>query len=162
MLVLRYAAVLMLVVWVGGIAVLGGIVAPAVFDVIARHNIAKGNLLAGAVFGDILRRFHTVSYVVGTALLLTLVVRAILGPRPRRFAWRAALVLVMLATSVYAGVGIRGRIERLQNEAGVPPSSLALDDPRRIEFGRLHALSTSLQIVPLLGGLSLIYWELKE
>ena len=44
----------------------------------------------------------------------------------------------------------------------VAPSSLPGTDPRRIEFGRLHVLATSLQLLPLLGGLALIFWELKE
>ena len=35
-------------------------------------------------------------------------------------------------------------------------------DPRRVEFGRLHGVSTALQLVPLLGGLALIFWEIKE
>jgi hypothetical protein len=29
-------------------------------------------------------------------------------------------------------------------------------------LGRLHGLSTGLQLVPLLGGLMLIFWEIKE
>jgi Domain of unknown function (DUF4149) len=162
MVVLRYAALLTLVVWLGGLVVLGGIAAPSVFEVIGARNIPDGRLLAGAVFGEILRRFYLVSYIAGGVLLLTLVIRAILGPRPRRFAWRAALTIVMLATSVYSGVVIARRIDRVQRDIGVAPSSLAADDPRRIEFNRLHSLSTGLQLVPLLGGLSLIYWELKE
>jgi hypothetical protein len=162
MLVLRYAALLTLVVWVGGLVVLGAIVAPSLFETIASRNIPDGRLLAGALFGDILRRFNLVSYISGAVLLLTLVIRAILGPRPRRFAWRAALTLVMLGMSVYAGLIVAGRIDRLQREIGVAPSTLAADDPRRLEFGWLHRLSTGLQLVPLLGGLTLIYWELKE
>lgn len=162
MLVLRYAALLTLVVWVGGLLVLGGIVAPAVFDVITSRNIPDSRLLAGAVFGEVLRRFYLVTYIAGAALLLTLVIRAILGPRPKRLAWRAALAVLMLATSVYSGVSVAGRLNRLQREVGVAPSSLAPDDPRRTEFERLHGLSAGLQLVPLLGGLSLLYWELKE
>jgi hypothetical protein len=162
MLVLRYAALLTLVTWIGGLIVLAGIVAPSVFDVLAVRHVPDNRLLAGAVFGEILRRFSLVSYASGGALLLTLVVRAILGPRPRRFAWRAALTVLMLATSLYTGVILARRIDRLQHDIGVAPSSLAADDPRRLEFGRLHSLATGLQLVPLLGGLSLIYWELKE
>jgi hypothetical protein len=162
MLVLRYAALLTLVVWVGGLVVLGGIAAPSVFDIIGARGIADARLLAGATVGEMLRRFSLVSYAAGTALLLTLVIRAVLGPRPRRFAWRAAATVIMLATSVYAGVVVAGRIARLQHEIGAAPSSLAPEDARRIEFNRLHGLSMGLQLVPLLGGLSLIFWELKE
>jgi len=68
----------------------------------------------------------------------------------------------MLAATAYAGIVVTGQIHEVQRTMNVPPSSLPENDPRRIEFGRLHGLSTSLQLVPLLGGLALIYWELKE
>ena len=161
MLALRYVALMALVVWVGGLLALGAIAAPSIFDVIGGTQAAGGRLLAGAVFGEILRRFALVSYAAGAVLLGTLIVRAILGPRPRRFAWRAGVALLMLAASAYAGVFVAGRIHRLQQEMGVAPSSLPETDARRVEFGRLHGLSTALQLVPLLGGLTLIYWELK-
>jgi hypothetical protein len=162
MLALRYVALVALVVWVGGLIALGAIAAPAIFDVLGAQPIADGRLLAGAAFGEILRRFTLVSYGAGILLLGTLLVRAILGPRPRRFAWRAALATLMLATTAYAGIVVAARIRDIQREIRVAPSSLPENDPRRIEFGRLHGLSTSLQLVPLLGGLALISWELKE
>jgi hypothetical protein len=68
----------------------------------------------------------------------------------------------MLATTAYAGIVVAGRIRDIQRAIHVAPSSLPENDPRRIEFGRLHGLSTSLQLVPLIGGLALMYWELKE
>lgn len=161
MLALRYAALLMLVIWVGGLLALGAVAAPAIFDVLAAQP-DKGRMLAGALFGEILRRFHLVSYVVGGLLLGTLLLRRVLGPAPRRFAWRAGLATLMLATTAYSGLGVAARIERLQRDIGVAPSSLPEGDVRRVEFGRLHGLSTALQLVPLLGGLMLIYWEIKE
>jgi len=162
MLALRYVALLALVVWVGGLIALGSVAAPAIFDVLGAQAIADGRLLAGAAFGEILRRFTLVSYGAGILLLGTLIVRAILGPRPRRFAWRAAVATLMLATTAYAGIVVAGRIRVIQRAIHVAPSNLPVDDPRRVEFGRLHGISTSLQLVPLLGGLALIYWELKE
>ncbi len=163
MLALRYVAVVALVVWVGGLLALGAVAAPALFDVLGSQAIAGGGrLLAGAVFGEILRRFTLVTYAAGIVLLGTLVVRAILGPRPRRFAWRAAAATIMLATSAYAGIVVAGEIRELQRTIGVAPSSLPEADPRRIAFGRLHGLSTFLQLVPLVGGLALIFWELRE
>ena len=162
MLALRYAALLALVVWVGGLLALGAIAAPSIFDVTAWRHVADGRLLAGAIFGETLRRFHLVAYGAGALLLLTLLTRAILGPRPRRFAWRAALATVMLGATVVSGMYVAGRIEDVQRSIGAAPSSLPATDARRIEFGRLHALSSGLELVPLLGGLALIYWELKE
>jgi hypothetical protein len=162
MLALRYVALLALVVWIGGLVGIGAIAAPATFDVMAWRHVPEGRVLAGAVFGEIFRRFQLVAYAAGTTLLLTLLVRAVLGPRPRRFAWRAALATIMLGVSVVSGTIVAGHIQSLQREIGVSASSLPDDDPRKATFGRLHALSTGLQLVPLLGGLALIYWELKE
>ena len=162
MYLLRYVAVLALVVWLGGLIALGGIAAPAAFDVMAAHQVADGRALAGALFGEMLRRFTPISYAAGGIVMLTLLARRILGPRPHRFAWRAGLAAVMLATTAYGGTVVAPRIQRLQRDMAVSPSSLPQDDARRIEFGRLHGLSTALQLVPLLGGLALLFWEIKE
>lgn len=79
MFALRYAALLMLVMWVGGLLALGAIAAPAIFDVLAARQTDNARMLA-----------------------------------------------------------------------------------RRVEFGRLHGLSTALELVPVLGGLMLIFWEIRE
>jgi hypothetical protein len=162
MLALRYVGLLALVLWVGGLLVLGAIGAPSIFDVLAIRQVADGRVLAGAIFGETLRRFHLLSYACGAVLLATMIVRAVLGPRPRRFAVRAAIAFVMLAASAYSGLVVTARIERAQAAIGAAPSSLPDGDPRRAAFGRLHATSTGLELVPVLGGLLLLFWELKD
>ena len=162
MFLLRYVALLALVVWVGGLIALGAIAAPAAFDVMAARQVADGRLLAGAVFGEILRRFFVVSAVAAGVIFLSLAMRRILGPKPRHFGWRAGILVLMVGAAVYAGVTVAGRIAALQSSMTVAPSSLPESDPRRVEFGRLHATSSALQLVPLLGGLALIFWELRE
>jgi uncharacterized membrane protein len=162
MLFLRYVALLALVVWIGGLVTLGAIAAPATFDVMSVRNVAEGRLLAGAVFGEILRRFFYVSGAAAAVVLLSFTLRRILGPKPRQLAARVAILLLMIGTTVYAGVVVAGRIERLQASLGVAPSTLPTTDPRRVEFGRLHGLSFALQLVPLVGGLVLIFWELRD
>jgi hypothetical protein len=157
MLALRYAGVLALTLWVGGLLALGGIAAPSIFDVAAAE---RG--LAGAIFGETLRRFHLVSYLCGFVLLGTLLMRGVLGPRPVMFALRFGVAFLMLVASAYSGVIVSGQISRAQAAIGVPPSSLPDGDPRRAAFGRLHALSTGLQLVPVLGGLFLMFRELKD
>src|SRR5436190_239919 len=144
MLALRYVAVLTMVIWIGGILALGAIAAPSLFDVLAAQP-DSGRLLAGALFGEILRRFHLVAYGAGVLLLGTLVLRRVLGPAPRRFAWRLGIATVMVAASAYSGLVVGSRIARLQSAIGAAPSSLPVDDPRRVEFGRLHGLSTALE-----------------
>src|SRR3982751_947778 len=133
MLALRYASLLALVVWVGGLLALGAIAAPVTFDVIAARHVPEGRALAGAIFGVILRQFHYVSYACGLVIPLALSARAVLGPRPRRFALRMALAALMLLAVAYSGMIVAPRIEALQQNIGVAPSSLPERDPRRVE-----------------------------
>ncbi len=160
MLALRYAAVLALVFWIGGLTALGALAAPAAFDVLGSH--AEGRALAGAVFGETLRRFHLASYLCGAIVIVSLAIRGLLGPRPRRFAVRMAVTAVMLGAGAWSGMVVSPRIEAARQSLGAAPSSLPEADARRIEFGRLHGVSTSLQLLPLLGGLLLLWFELKD
>jgi Domain of unknown function (DUF4149) len=160
MLALRYAAVLALVFWTGGLVVLGALAAPAVFDVLGARG-PEGRVLAGAVFGEILERFHTAAYICGGVIAASLTIRAVLGPRPRRFAIRVLVAALMVGATVYSGLALLPRIEAART-GGLTPSLLPEGDPRRTEFGRLHGLSTSLQLVPVLGGLVLLLFELRD
>ena len=160
MLALRYAAVLALVLWIGGLLAIGAIAAPAAFDVLGAG--AEGRLLAGSVVGETLRRVNLIAYACAGVVLLSLAARGVLGPRPRRFAMRIAGLILMIAAAVYAGMVIAPRIASIQRAVGAAPSTLAPSDPRRIEFGRLHGQSVYVQLVPLLGGLALLFFELKD
>jgi hypothetical protein len=162
MLALRYAGLLALTLWVGGLVVLGAIGAPAIFEVLAVRHVAGDRVIAGAVFGEILGRFHLLAYACGVVLLGTLLVRGVMGPRPIMFAARLAIAFVMLFATAYSGLIVSPSIARSQEEIGAAPSSLAEGDPRRVAFGRLHAMSTGLAMVPVLGGLFLLFRELKD
>ena len=164
MLVLRFATVLAIAIWIGGLIALGAIAAPAIFDVVLLRQVPDGRVLSGAIFGEVLRRFDLVSYACGALVLATLAVRAVLGPRPRRFSLRAGIGVLMLSASMYSGMVLSSRIASVQQAigVGVAPSSLPAGDPRRVEFGRLHGQSTLVQLVPILGGLLLILFELRD
>lgn len=162
MFALRYAALLAAALWTGGLLALGAFAAPSIFEVVAARGVGEGRVLAGAIFGEILRRFHIFSYACGVVILGSLLLRAALGPRPSYSGARVTIAAVMLGTALFSGVYLTSRIERVRADAGGAPSALAEHDPRRITFGRLHAASTILQIVPLLGGLALMFWELRD
>jgi hypothetical protein len=161
MLALRYASLLALVVWVGGAIALGAVAAPAMFDVLGAGGEA-GRSTAGVLFGEVLRRFHVVAYVCAAVLMISLTTRAVLGPRPRRFALRLAAALVMLICTAWVGLMIAPEIERARRDLKVAPSTLPADDPRRGAFERMHRMSTSLELVPVLGGLALLFYELRD
>ena len=162
MLALRYVYVLALVVWLGGMVVLGAIVAPTTFQVLQAADPTSGRALAGEAFGVIIARFHYIAYGAGVVLLLTLATMAVLGPRPPAFAVRSSLIALMLGVALYSGVIVLGNIDAIQREVGTLPSRLPAGDARRVRFDELHQLSTRLMIFNMAGALVLLYWEARE
>ncbi|MGE0445793.1 MAG: DUF4149 domain-containing protein [Vicinamibacterales bacterium] len=162
MIAVRYVYVLALVVWLGGMVVLGAVVAPTIFQVLQAGDAANGRALAGAAFEATLVRFHTVAYVSGGLLLLTLALMRILGPKPVHFNARVLIVLAMLGLAMYSGWVVLGRIDEIQAAVGTLPSRLPAGDPRRLEFDSLHTLATRLMSANIVGALILLYWEARE
>ena len=162
MLALRYVYVLALVVWLGGMVILGAIVAPTLFQVLQAAAPEAGRTLAGQAFGAILSRFHYAAYASGGLLLFTLGLMAMLGPRPRGFAVRVLLICLMLGVALYSGMVVLDNVDAIQREAGTLPSLLPAADIRRIRFDALHVLSTRLMAFNILGALVLLYWEARE
>ena len=162
MLALRYAYVLALVVWLGGMVVLGAIVAPATFEVLQGSAATSGRALAPQTFGRILARFQYVAYGSGAVLIISLLAMALLGPRPRAFAVRLSLATAMLLVALYSGFVVLKTIDAVQLEAGGLPSLLPAGDARRLRFDQLHTLSTRLMMANVIGALVLLYWEARD
>jgi uncharacterized membrane protein len=162
MLALRYAYILALVVWLGGMVVLGALVAPTTFSVLQASAPQVGRALAGELFGVTLARFHYLAYGAGGVLLVSLAAMGMLGPRPAGFAIRMGVIVVMLAVAIYSGVVVLGEISRIQAAVGALPSTLAATDPRRLRFDALHVLATRLMGFNIFAALVLLYWEARE
>ncbi len=159
---LRVISLALVAIWIGGLAVLGIIAAPVVFDVLETHDPVAGRTLAGLLFGTIFERFQHLAWGLGGGLLALLGLRTALGPRPRRLAIQLWLVMAMLAASAYTGLIIGPRIDHLRDTTPVTMASLPDDDARRVEFGRLHGLSNGLMALTLIAGLSLFWIETRE
>jgi hypothetical protein len=180
MFALRFVYMLALTVWLGGMVVLGAIVAPSVFQVLQAphpeivqgppeggHYVQNGRELAGEVFGTALSRFAYLSYGCAGLMIVTLTAMALLGPRPRPFLIRGLVIAAMLGITLYGGVIVANQIravqkEVAQQEAGGLPSKLPEGDPRRVRFDGLHTLSERLMLVNVLGALALLFWESRR
>lgn len=158
---LRWVYLVALAVWLGGLVVLGACVAPGLFGWLAPDGAAQGRQAAAGAFAAVLDRFHVVSYGAGVTLLGSLMLMALVGPRPRPWAPRVAIVLAMLAATFVVHVPAGRAMARLQLDSGRLPSQLEADDPRRTEFEWLHRLSTALLLVNVGGGLVLFAWETR-
>jgi hypothetical protein len=76
MVVVRYVALAALVVWLGG--------------------------LVDVLYGDLLPRWRVVAFACGGLVLTSLLAMKFVGPPPRAFVARTAIVLLMLAIVGYA------------------------------------------------------------
>jgi uncharacterized membrane protein len=160
--VLRFVSVVLLALWVGGLAALGTIGAPAIFATIEAQDPSGGRTLAGAVFGAVFSRFQHVAWAIGGLLLAVLGARAALGPRPRRFGLRMWTIAGMVALSLVTVFVLGPRIDRLRESTPGTIAALPDTDPRKIAFGRLHGLSNGLMLVTLVAGLGLILAETRD
>jgi hypothetical protein len=162
MTLLRYAAFLGLAVWIGGLAVLAGLGAPALFDVLAVEDPAGGRELAGLLFGAMLERFQYVAWGAAAVLLVSLGLRAAIGPRPRHTFPRIWVVLAMAAISLFTVFVIIPHVNEIRAAVDGAVAALPAADPRRIEFGRWHALSSGLMLLTIVLGLGLAWAEVHD
>jgi uncharacterized membrane protein len=152
---LRFVSMLALAIWLGGMITIGSVAAPSAFAVLPAQD-------AATAVGEILRRFHLIGYAAGALLIVSLVIMALIGPRPRFFAARLTIATVMLGATLASGLWVDRRIRTMREEIGVPVASLPVDDARRATFGRLHGLSTTLMLLAAAGGIMLVYWDTRE
>ena len=160
--VLRFASLVTLALWIGGLAILGIVAAPTIFSVLEGHDPIAGRMVAGEVFGSVFLQFQYVAWTAGGLLLVLLSLRAVLGPRPRMFLVRLIVVTTMLLGSLAAGVVLTPQIDAIRESTDGPVAALPDDDPRKAEFGRLHGLSNGLMVFVLVGGLWLMWAEMKD
>ena len=159
---LRFLTLLVLTVWVGGLAVLGAVAAPAIFDVLGGLDPAGGRDTAGLVFGTVFAHFQWLAWALAVLLIGLMGTRAALGPRPRRFAWRMWAIVAMLAMSLTTGLYIAPRIDAIRADVDGPVAALPDADARKAAFGQLHGASNGLMVVTLLAGVWLIWVETRD
>jgi hypothetical protein len=121
--------------WLGAALFFAGAVAPTAFGVLPT------DALAGALVGRLLPVLFGAGMGVGLLVLAFEIRAARLGAGRVRSRLRAAAILLALCTVAQFVVG--GQIDRLRARVAQPIDSLARDDPRRVAFGRWHAVSVA-------------------
>jgi hypothetical protein len=141
-----------LALWVGG-SVLVVIAAPVVFREIASRD------RAGAVFGEILRRFEILKQGLSLLLVLGLFVTLERGGRLVGAAIAAAVgIFLAIATNVYLAMVLRPRMAYFRMKVGSFDVA-APDDPWKARFDRLHRRSTRVFVLgALAAAVGLALW----
>ena len=139
--------------WVGGMAALAFIAAPAIFQTsVSREQ-------AGKTFGLILRRFHPVTYLCGAAILIAGLMRWAGDFNHQLYAseiTRYSIAALMLVIALYSGLGVSRRLDQLRARMPAGIDHTPKNDPRRVEFNNLHRISTTLMAFNLLLGFAMV------
>jgi uncharacterized membrane protein len=147
--VLRFIYLLSIALWIGGIAFFSFMAAPSIFKVLPREE-------AGRVVNDIFPKYYWQGLVCGAIALVTSVA---LGIRDR---WTMLLIVrtmtigVMVIGILYAVVILQPKIQAVKAQT-TAFESLAPTDPLRLEFGRLHGRSFSVNAAVLLLGVIVVF-----
>ena len=137
-------SVVVLSAWLGAAVLAAAVVAPAAFAVLPTRS------LAGALVGRVLPVLFYGGAVVGAVAVL-------LGRSWTTSVARLVAGVIMVATCLAAQLIVAPRIERVRADAGRPIDELAVGDPRRTAFGRLHGASVMLLgIAAVAGGAALV------
>lgn len=155
---LRSLILLALVMWVGGLLFFGAVVAPVAFESLMPMfpDPAVGLQVAGTMVRDSLTHLHDIGLFCGAALLLLFVVERVTRAARRSIGPPILLVAVMMGLTAYSQFSIIPRMEMLRIKAGAAMADSGSTNPARLDFNRLHTLSTSLEGIVLLCGLGLI------
>ncbi len=146
------ACVVLLALWLGAAALTAGVVAPAAFAVLPTRT------LAGALVGRVLPVIFWTGMAVG---LITAVVGARAGAGGLMLAFAGAVT----AACAIAQLVIVPRIEVIRRSIPGAMDALAVDDVRRVAFGRLHGFSVlwmGVAGIAALGALGLALRELSR
>ena len=162
MIFLRYFYILALVLWLGGMVVAGGVVAPSIFSVLEAWNAVDGRVLAGRVFGKVLQRLYLLGYAMAGVMFVALTLHRLLGARPIKYGVRAIILALMVSCTLVADYHVGPQVATIQARVAGPVSGLPADDPLRAEFNRLHGLANILLSLTVVGGLALLFWEARE
>ncbi|MGH9796358.1 MAG: DUF4149 domain-containing protein [Candidatus Acidiferrales bacterium] len=155
--ILRFLQVLSLGVWVGAAFFVGLLLAPDAFATMPTRE------LAGNVVGMALARLHLLGYACGALYLVASATAA------RGFAGlvrpAAICVVVMLLLTAVSHHGINAKLADLRAQMTADFGSVDAtprDHPLRSSFGRLHGMSSAIELVVLLLGAVALYLTLRR
>ncbi len=142
---------LALVLWIGGIVYFGAVVAPTAFAVLPTHD------LAGKVVSGTLWKLHYIGIACGIVYLIcSMILSYKLHSSPEPFALRHVAVVLMLAITIIGHEAVAKPMLHMRDAMCVI-DTVPVDDPRRVEFNRMHVWSTRIEEAVLVLGLGVLW-----
>ncbi|MGA8298425.1 MAG: DUF4149 domain-containing protein [Terriglobales bacterium] len=155
---LRFLMLLALVIWIGGIIFLAFVEAPTAFS----PGLLPTRHMAGSIVGHSLDLLHKMGIISGIVFLVaSMAYCRMTAGRARPLALRHLLIVLMLILTSISQFAISPKMHALRAQA-VVIDNLALNDPVRAEFDRLHVWSEDFESAVLLLGLIAIFRTAQE
>jgi uncharacterized membrane protein len=155
--IVRFFMLLSLVCWIGGIIFFAFVMAPSVFAVLPTRE------LAGRVVNRTLPILHWIGLASGVVFLLTSMANSLATTGSLHpFACRNVVVLLMIVLVLVSQFGIGSKMMALRRDMGPEIDIVPKDDPRRVEFNRLHHWSTRVEGAVLIMGLAALYLTARK
>jgi hypothetical protein len=150
---LRFLILLSLVVWLGGIIFLAFVEAPTVFS----PGLLPTRHVAGSIVGRSLELLHYMAIASGIVFLTaSMFYSRMINGSAKPLAARHVLIVLMLMLTLISQFAITPKMHAIRDQAGVI-DNLAVNDPKRREFDRLHFWSEKIEGAVLLLGLIALY-----
>lgn len=144
---IQWIYLLALVLWVGAIVFFSFFTTPILFTHLPRE-------MAGEAVAALFPRYYTLGYAAGGAMLAMTLLEALLV---RHMPWiRVIALLVMLGSSLYAGMVVRPLVHQLKVQMKSVEEGTELASSLKGKFDKQHRLSVILNTVVLLGGIFLV------
>lgn len=144
---IQWFYLLALTLWVGGIVFFSFFTTPALFSQLPKD-------MASQMITVLFPRYYLLGYACGGILLLTTLIESALV---RQWPWiRLLVVLLMLGSTVYAGVIVRPAVHDLKIQMKTLEEGTDLGNHLKAKFDSMHRLSVILNMVVLLGGVLLL------
>ena len=154
--ILRFVQVLSLGVWVGAALFVALLLAPGAFATLPARE------LAGNVVGMALARLHLLGYACGALYLVATVIAARGVAGLARSAAICVIAMLLLTAAVQFGVNanvadLRAQMRAEFGSVDATPQGHAL----RAEFGKLHGVSSAMELLVLLVGAAALYLTIR-
>lgn len=135
----------LLVLWVGGLWIVGALVAPTLFSQIADRQ------LAGNVAGEIFYWMDWVGVVAGASLLLFRLLKHGFGAMKQSYFWIVLVMLLLVAGQLF---GIQPIMQAMKQQA-LPQA--VMESAFRDRFATWHGISSMVYLVECVLGLVLVW-----
>ena len=149
---INYVRLVLLGMWLGAALYFSAIVAPSAFAVLRSYQSFNAGEIAGAIVNRNLAAINLSGFVIGVVLLVTGFIKFRKVPLPAFLIEMISVTALSLATAIGNWI-IAPKLRALRLTLQAPIDQLAVTDPRRISFDKLHAYSVKALSVAMIAAL---------